>query len=193
MSEPVSVLGGRVFGALPGFRLSDAGPTGMITLKGDLAAAGFRAAAESVFGAPVPETRRAMFGPDWALLWMSTDEVLALGPRAAAAERRAAFLAAAGEAHVLAADVSDARAHMRLEGARARETLAKGAPVDLSPAAFGPGDMRRTRFGQMAAAFWMPEDGAAGTFDLICLRSVGAHVFDWLAASGVEGAEVGAF
>ena len=59
--------------------------------------------------------------------------------------------------------------------------LAKGTPVDLLPGSFGPGDFRRSRLGQVAAAFWMPE---AGTIDLMCFRSVAGFVAEWLVSAG---------
>jgi sarcosine oxidase subunit gamma len=62
--------------------------------------------------------------------------------------------------------------------------LASGAPVDLAPAAFGPGDLRRTRLGQVAAAFWIPEPEV---FDLACFRSVADFVTDWLANAARSG------
>ncbi len=54
--------------------------------------------------------------------------------------------------HHLAADVSDARAVFRIEGAKADQVLAKLCPVDL--ATLEPGELRRTRAAQVAAAFW---------------------------------------
>ena len=65
--------------------------------------------------------------------------------------------------------------------------LAKGAPADLSRAAFGPGDFRRTRLGQIAAAFWQVEGAGTETFELICFRSVAAHAFYWLGAAARKG------
>ena len=49
--------------------------------------------------------------------------------------------------------------------------------MDLSPAGFGPGEIRRTRLGQVAAAFWLTGEDA---FELVCFRSVGGFVHDWL-------------
>ena len=78
---------------------------------------------------------------------------------------------------------------LSVAGQGARELIAKGAPVDMSPQAFGTGDLRRTRIGQVAAAFWLGDDG----FTLVCFRSVGAYVFDWLKASAAEGARPGLY
>jgi len=108
---------------------------------------------------------------------MSPDELMLLGPPEATAARLAALGEALAGAHHLAVDVSDARAAFVLEGFAAREVLARGAPVDLSPAAFGVGDVRRTRLGQVAVALWSP---APEVFELMCFRSVADFVHDWL-------------
>lgn len=84
----------------------------------------------------------------------------------------------------MAVNVSDARATFTLEGQGAREVLAKGAPVDISPAVFGKGEIRRSRIGQIAAAFWTL-DGE--TFEVVCFRSVGAFMFDWLSNAARDG------
>jgi sarcosine oxidase subunit gamma len=143
----------------------------MVTLRGDLADPRIRAAVE------VPPVRRIAVAGETAVAWMAPDEVMLFVPRADVAGRIAALGAALAEMHHLVVDVSDARALFRLEGRGAREVLAKGAPVDLSAPAFGPGDFRRTRLGQVAVAFWMPD---ADVFELMCFRSVADHVGLWL-------------
>ena len=62
--------------------------------------------------------------------------------------------------------------------------IAKLAPVDLHPDQFAAGDFRRTRLGQVAAAFWMRDDD---TLQIICFRSVAGYTFDLLAASAKAG------
>ncbi|WP_112321481.1 sarcosine oxidase subunit gamma [Oceanibium sediminis] len=188
MSEAVSALGGAAYdGAV---RVEDAGLRGMITLRGDLCDAALRAAVRDVTGLDIPGQRETRLDAERGLVWMAPDEMLILVPHAEAEERVSALRTALGDAHVLCANVSDARAVIRLSGAGAREVLAKGAPVDLSPAAFGPGMVRRTRLGQVAAAFWMtgPE-----TFEVVCFRSVGGFVFDWLVAASAPGSLPGHF
>ncbi|MEM1315115.1 MAG: sarcosine oxidase subunit gamma family protein, partial [Pseudomonadota bacterium] len=114
---------------------------------------------------------------DWALAWMSPDERLLMCPPADLPALETSLRdALEGRPHLIV-DVSDARAVFRLQGPGARKVLAKGAPVDLAAAAFGPGDFRRTRLGQVACAFWTP-DGES--FELVCFRSVAEHVGAWL-------------
>ena len=97
---------------------------------------------------------------------------------------------ALGNAHALAVDVSDARACLRISGPSAREVMAKLTPVDLSPDAFKPGMIRRTRMAQVAAAFWVVD---RETFQVVCFRSNAKYVFDLLKVEAQNGSEVGFF
>lgn len=188
-SPPVSSVAGARF-AGPDAAISDLGPVGMVTIRGDLSDKTFAKAVKAATGCGVPAIRRVEDGAKGALVWMSPDELLFVGAYDDAPAVAGALADALAGVHHMALVVSDARAVFRIEGEGARELLAKGAPVDLSPAAFGPGDVRRTRLGQVAAAFWMGEDEA---FTFVCFRSLGAYVFDWLKASAKDGARPGIF
>lgn len=184
MSEPVTAIHGARF-AGPDSAISDLGPRGMVTLRGDLADPAFARAVEAEAGCALPALRRFTGGLEGGLGWMSPDEVLLVCPYAESEAKATRLRAVFGESHALAVNVSDARAAFRIEGQGARALLARGAPVDLAPAAFRAGDLRRTRLGQVAAAFWLGEDEA---FTLVCFRSVSSYVFDWLKASAASGA-----
>ncbi|WP_340107119.1 sarcosine oxidase subunit gamma [Pikeienuella sp. HZG-20] len=184
MSEPVSAAAGAAFEA-PEVSIRDRGPVGMVTIRGDFADPEFAAAVKAVCGCAPPEIRRFSEAGGGGLGWMAPDELLFVTDYAAAPAAEAALRAGLAGRHHLAVNVSDARAAFRIAGPGARELLARGAPVDLAPEAFVHGDLRRTRFGQVAAAFWLGTDDA---FTLICFRSLGAHVFDWLKTSARAGA-----
>ncbi len=170
MSDPVTV--------------SRAAPAGMIALRADLAAEATAAAVQSAVGLVPPKTREIKIGKKGSVAWMSPDELLLICDHDKAPALVAGLeQALAGQQH-LAADVSDARALFRIEGRGAREVLAKGAPVDLAPGAFAPGEIRRTRLGQVAAAFWMTGEDA---FELICFRSVAEFVETWLQTAVLPG------
>lgn len=158
--------------------------TGMITVRGDLTSGPMREAVQAATGLALPETRGVVVGEGHAVAWMSPDELLVLCDAEEVADKVAAIGQALTGTHHLVVDVSDARAHFRLTGAGAREVLAKGAPVDLSKAAFGPGQIRRTRLGQVAVAFWMSDEDQ---FDLVCFCSVNAFVFKWLSTAARAG------
>ena len=96
----------------------------------------------------------------------------------------AALVTALKGHHALVADMSDARRLFHLTGpdAALRDTLARLCPVDMR--AFQLGEIRRTRLAQIAAAFWMGEEGR---LDLICFRSVAQYAEDLLSDAAGKG------
>lgn len=182
MSDAVSALNGKV--AAGEVTVRDAGLQGMIILRGDLADKKLRAVCKDVTGQAVPAPGKAAVDGKSGLTWMSPDELLILVPYETVAEALSKITAALSGSHYLAENVSDARALILVEGEFGREVIAKLAPVDLHPDNFGPGDFRRSRLGQVAAAFWMVDDD---TFAVICFRSVADYTFDLLAASARAG------
>ena len=188
MSDPVSALGGAVFDGM--VRVEDAGPRGMLTLKGDLGDARLGEAVKALTGSDVPGTREARIEGETGAAWMAPDELLLLVPHAEAEAAVADLAKALGGTHHLAANVSDARAVIEVSGPTAREVLAKLTPADLDAAAFGPGSFRRTRIAQVPAAFWMRD---AETIEIVCFRSVAQYVFDVLKAAARPGSGVGYF
>lgn len=165
-------------------RVSALGLTGMITIRVDLAASGAQSALLAATGCVMPGRRRIAFSGRRALAWMSPDEAMLFLPPEEAATTAAEIMRALEPAPHLVVEVSDARVLFRIEGPGARAVLAKGAPVDFAPGAFGPGDLRRSRLGQVACAFWMREDGA---FELMCFRSVAEYVAQWLETAARPG------
>lgn len=188
MSEAVTPLNGARFEGLA--TIADAGLTGMITLRGDLSSKEVKAAVKKAVGLGLPAQRQALSGQGTAVLWMSPDELLLICAHDRVAETLATLEEALRGQHFLAVNVSDARARLRVEGAGARETLAKLCPVDLSPEAFTPGMVRRTRLAQIPAAFWLDDSGA---FHLICFRSVADYAFGVLRDAALPGGEVGVY
>ncbi|WP_050929951.1 sarcosine oxidase subunit gamma [Aestuariivita boseongensis] len=188
MSKPVSALNGAQFHGIAEVR--DLGLQGMITLRGDLTKPKLKSAVKSVTGLALPKTGGILSDETGSVAWMSPDELLLLVPYAEVDAHLATLQKDLAKEHSLAVNVSDARAMFSLSGPKAREVLAKLVPVDLSPGAFEPGMMRRTRMAQVAAAFWMMDED---TFHIICFRSVARYVFDLLTVAAQEGSEVNAF
>ncbi|MGR3703526.1 MAG: sarcosine oxidase subunit gamma [Paracoccaceae bacterium] len=189
MSEPFSALNGASFQGL--VTLRDCGPTGMITLRGDLAAPAMAQALDKAMGLSMPTPRRIVATADGIrqVAWMSPDELLLILPYGQVSDALAALNTALAGTHHLAENVSDARALIAVTGpdAAVREVLAKLAPVDLHPDHFPQGEIRRTRLAQVAAAFWITEAGQA---HVICFRSVAHYVFDLLSAAADPAAAV---
>ena len=182
MSNAVSILNGA--SSKGAVKVTEAGLRGMITLRGDLDSAAVKDAVKSVVGLGMPSTRTIESGEFGAVAWMSPDELLLMVDYDQAGPMVSKLQELLEGEHFMAVNVSDARATFTLEGQGAREVLAKGAPVDISPDVFGKGEIRRSRIGQIAAAFWTL-DGE--TFEVVCFRSVGAFMFDWLSNAARDG------
>lgn len=179
MSEAVSAMNGAMFeGAV---LVKDAGLRGMITLRGDLDDAGLKAAVKSVTGLAVPGVREIKHGKKGSVAWMSPDELLLIVAYQDADAVAGKLSSALQGKHALVANVSDARAVFSIDGKGCREVIAKGAPVDMSPAAMPVGQIKRTRLGQVAVAFWMAD---TESIELVCFRSVAPYVFEWLSVAG---------
>lgn len=178
MSNAVSALDGRAAAGVVSVR--ELGLQGMISLRGDLSARKLQKVCADVTGAKFSAQGQANNG----LAWMSPDEVLIMVDHGAVDEALEKIAKALKGQHHLAVNVSDARAVLEVQGPFAREVIAKLAPIDLHPATFQPSDFRRTRLGQVAAAFWMTDDQ---TFRVICFRSVADYTFRLLEASAKAG------
>lgn len=181
MSDPVSALSGASFQGFATIR--EIGPLGMITLR----AKGVKAldkAVKAITGTKLPAQRRMEINGDKACGWMSPDEYLLIVPYADVADALARLAKALAGEHHLAVDVSDARAIFRIEGDKAADVLRKLAPVDFDT--LQPGEIRRSRVAQVAAAFWKDDTG----FTLVCFRSVAGYVLGLLTHSAQPGSEL---
>jgi len=182
MSDPVSPLKGATFDGFVTVR--EIGPLGMISLRAKTGTKGLEEAIRAVTGCALPDLRRIERQGDRGAAWMSPDEYLLILPYAQVAEALKTLAGALKGQHHLAVDVSDARALFRIEGAQADQVLRKLSPVDFDR--LQPGEMRRSRAAQVAAAFWA-EDGG---FTLVCFRSVAGYVMGLLSASAQPGSEL---
>ena len=149
MSDPVSALGHAAFDGFA--KIREIGPLGMISLRAKADVKGLDAAIKAAVGLGLPAQRRIEQAGDKAAAWMSPDEYLLVMPYAETGAAMAALETALKGQHHLAAVVSDARAVFRIEGPKSAQVLAKLSPVDLG--AMAPGELRRTRAAQVAAAF----------------------------------------
>lgn len=181
MSDPVSALHGASFQGFASIR--EIGPIGMITLR----AKGLKSldkAIKAVTGTKTPAQRRIEISGDRACGWMSPDEYLLILPYAEVADALAKLAKALAGEHHLAVDVSDARAVFRIEGDKAADVLRKLSPVDFDT--LEPGELRRSRAAQVAAALWQQDQG----FTLVCFRSVAEYVMGLLRHSAQTGSEL---
>lgn len=181
MSDPVSALNGASFQGFATIR--EIGPLGMISLR----AKGLKSldkAVKAVTGTKLPAQRRIEIKGDCACGWMSPDEYLLIVPYPEVGQALAKLAKALAGEHHLAVDVSDARAVFRIEGDKADQVLRKLMPVDVDK--LEPGELRRSRAAQVAAAIWQQDQG----FTLVCFRSVASYVMGLLTHSAQPGSEL---
>ena len=182
MSKVASALGGARYDGFAHVR--EIGPLGMISLRAKPDVAGLAEAVTAVTGCPLPAQRRAELAGGNVAGWMSPDEYLLIVPYDGVKAALATLAEKLAGQHHLAVDVSDARAVFRIEGDKAAEVLMKLAPVDH--ATLEPGELRRSRAAQVAAAFWQQDNG----YTLVCFRSVAGYVMGLLSHSAQSGAEL---
>ena len=124
-----------------------------------------------------PADHRITLGNEVAIAWMAPDEILLFCPAARRDTLIGSLKAASDGADVMVTDVSDARCHFELTGPNVREVLARLSPADVSPGTLPVGTFRRSRVGQVAAAFWLSDET---TLNLIAYRSVADYIADIL-------------
>ncbi len=163
-------------------RIREAGLCGMITLRGDLKALAGPLRAQT--GLEIPAQRRIVTKGVLQLVWMSPDELLLCLPHSDAPAMVATLQTALAGQFATVANVSDARAVFDLSGPRVRDVLAKLCPVDF--ATLQPGDIRRSRAAQVAAAILVLKEDQ---FRVICFRSVAGYMFDLLAGAAAPGSD----
>jgi sarcosine oxidase subunit gamma len=81
-------------------------------------------------------------------------------------------------------DQTDGRVMLRISGARVRDVLAKGCPIDLHPRAFKAGDVALTSISHIGVQIWQVDDGP--TFDMTLPRSMLESFWSWFDASAAE-------
>lgn len=141
---------------------------GMVTIRADLDRCG-DALAEAV-GLPLPAPTRIVTEADRALGWMSPDELLLVLPAAGVGAALVAVREALAGEPSLVADVSDMRCGFDVTGPAPAQVLAKLSPTDFGRLA--PDALRRSRLGQVPAAFWR----IPGGFRVIAFRSIEAYL-----------------
>ncbi|MGR3376230.1 sarcosine oxidase subunit gamma [Salipiger abyssi] len=162
-------------------------PLGQIALRCEFSD-DYRAKLTGLLGLGFPEPLKTTAEGERALLWMSPDELLLLLPYDEVPDMLARLEETFPNWILLAADVSDMRAHFRLRGPHLRDVLSKITPADMAPEAFAPGDVRRSRLAQVAAGYWLrgPEEAQVFVF-----RSVADYAFRVMSVAAEPGGEVG--
>ncbi len=159
--------------------------TGKIDLRGDAGHEGFMEAVANVVGvAPPAEANTVAAAGKNAILWLGPDEWLVVTPPGAQGAIEAALGEALDGRHVSVTNTTDARTVIRISGARARDVLMKGCPLDLHPREFAPGQCAQTLPARADILIHQRDD--APTYDIYVLCSFSRYLWDWLVDAARE-------
>jgi sarcosine oxidase subunit gamma len=144
------------------------------------------AAAERAFGTKLPSTPRVGEGRGVSFAWSGPGQWLAIAEAGAIgpADDIETRLAPHFEGLASVCEQTDSRLVIEIAGARARDVLAKGLPVDLHPRAFAPGNVALSVVSHVAVQVWQCDD--APTFRLAVARSYADSFRRWLLESAAE-------
>ena len=136
----------------------------------------FDAALQKAHGLTFPEPGVCHEAKGLRLAWSGLDQAFLIGSAPDQSLGR----------HAALIDQSDAWTHLGIEGAAARDVLARLVPIDLSPAACPKGSARRTLLGHMSALILHP---GGDRFEVLVFRSMAqSAVHDLTRAMGAVAA-----
>lgn len=142
-----------------------------------------KAAVADAYGIDLPDTSRAVAGPDATFIgygpgqWLAISESLSAESLARDLDQKLKGLASIS-------DQSGGRTVLRISGPRARDVLAKGLPIDLDPRAFPLGSAATSTISLMGVQTWQTAD--MRSYDIAMFRSVSQSFWRWLTASAAE-------
>ncbi|MDP9650010.1 sarcosine oxidase subunit gamma [Paraburkholderia caledonica] len=155
------------------FRLSERPFLELVNVRGDTRDAAFVQAVKNVLGCPPPEKANTIArGNGYEMLWLGPDEWLVRSAVAHDATRTAPLQAKLGAAFAgvfaSAVDIGSGYTVLEITGARTREVLSRGCPLDLHPKLFGDGQCAQSHY--FKASMTLVPTGA-DSFDIIVRRS----------------------
>jgi sarcosine oxidase subunit gamma len=154
-----------------GVRLCERPQRCMVELRGEPGELGGR------LGFALPEANQTARHDSATILWLGPDQWLWVGEHARE-----------WPSDVPTLDVGDARAVLGLAGPKARALLARACPLDLHPAAFGPGRCAQTTLARTTMLLHLLSDDAEGgpVFDVYVARSYADYAWTWLERAGAQ-------
>ncbi|OLL28723.1 sarcosine oxidase subunit gamma [Burkholderia sp. SRS-W-2-2016] len=159
--------------ATAAFRLNERPFLELVNVRGDTRDAAFMNAVEQVIGCKPPEKANTVArGNGYQIMWLGPDEWL-IGSAAAHDATRTAPLeaklrAAFAGLFASAVDIGSGYTVLEISGARTRDVLSRGCPLDLHPKLFGVGQCAQSHY--FKASITLLPTGA-DSFDIVVRRS----------------------
>jgi len=157
---------------------------GLVNLRGPAGDKTFDSAVQKALGVALPSEPNSTTGQDdLRVFWLGPDEwwVVTPGDGPAMADKLRA--AVAGQKAAVT-DVSESRTCIHISGARARDLLAKGCPLDLHPRAFSAGRCAQSLCAKAMVTLHQVEDddakGGGPAYDVYVLNSFAEYLWLWL-------------
>jgi len=188
--SPLAGLAGQPDPAhVPAVTLGERAFLGHVNLRGDPADAGFLEAVRGVLGlalplAPDTFVARGRGKARREALWLGPDEWLVLTPPDAEGQTIGDLCAALAVQHAAVTDLSSGQTVFALAGARARDVLGKGCPLDLHPREFGTGRCAQSYIAKTNAL--VRQTGDAPAFEIVVRRSFAEYLWLWLRDAAEE-------
>ena len=179
-------------------RLAEKTMPAAVNLRGDAKDTAFAEAVRQAIGLDLPTAPNTVTtGDSLALLWLGPDEWLLVQHDAAPdaeAQQAARLRDAVGGQHASVVEVGEQYCCISVAGAKARDVIMKGCPLDLHPRAFGGvGHCAQSHLAKAAIILHQVNGDADGgpAFDLYVRRSFADYLWRWLEdAAGEYGVAV---
>ena len=168
-------------------KVSEKMTTGMLTVRGEFRSSKFKTSFVKAVDFKIAERQRSNFNKN-IVAWMSPDELLILCDYTDISSLSQNFQMELKDQHHMLVNVSDSRVLFEISGSGIREVIAKLAPVNIATLEIG--EIRRTRFSQIAVAFWLTSETSVS---VICFSSVADYLFNLLKTSSMPNSKVGDF
>lgn len=158
---------------------------GKLTLRGRLDDSKFTAAVETVVGGKLPTIpNTSTFAGTSILTWVGPDEWLVFTADGAEQKMLTALREALIGVHSAVADVSDYYTVIRVAGAKARDVMAKGCPIDLHPTVFQTGNCAGSLYNKAAIRLLQMDD--TPTYDIMVRWSFAEYLWKHLVKAAEE-------
>ena len=166
------------------FNISTLDKPGMMSIRTELTNKKLQNVIKDVFKLNVPKKLEVTSNKSLFLAWMSPNELLLISKnKNEVVKLKSNIENSLKGMESLVLEVSSSRTIFSIKGSLWRELLAKGTPINLCPSRFSSNSFRRTRLGQISAAFWMVK---TDHIYVACGRSFTDFFFKWLCNAADE-------
>lgn len=156
----------------------------IVNLRGDPSDRGWRAAVTDALGMDLPGPCSTVSTQTHRLVWAGPDDWFVISDRMPGAALESHLRGALTGQMGALTDVSSGYFRVTLAGARARELLSHGCPLDVSSHAFPVHHAAGTHFFKVGLYLWLTDDQP--TFQMLVRRSFIDHFWQLVAAESRE-------